>query len=266
MTMWIGRLEGTSNVGFGVIQELPELRAAMLLLYSGALGQYSSQHLSLQLQLPRVSSAATSARLALHRMVIELARRDPICKRLMTAPGVGPVVALTYRTVIDNPARFAESEERRHPSRAEAKDILIRRRLANGSCLAKRRRQPALSDVRGCPGPDDGTRQMVFAQGLGCCHRAPAWHSEGARCRRSAPCCDPAPHVSGWHRFPMGQGAWRSLNTASKPSKGYRTLDFPARRSDDRGDGGPAKSWKLVRRRLAERAAQMDPPAPLTTS
>ena len=46
---------------------------------------------------------------ALHRMVLELARRDPICQRLMTAPGVGPVVALTYRTVIDNPARFARS-------------------------------------------------------------------------------------------------------------------------------------------------------------
>ena len=35
-------------------------------------------------------------------MVLDLARRDPICRRLMTAPGVGPVVALTYRTVIDN--------------------------------------------------------------------------------------------------------------------------------------------------------------------
>jgi len=46
---------------------------------------------------------------ALHRMVLALARRDPICRRLMTAPGVGPVVALTYRTVIDNPARFAKS-------------------------------------------------------------------------------------------------------------------------------------------------------------
>ena len=35
-------------------------------------------------------------------MVLDLARRDPIYRRLMTAPGVGPVVALTYRTVIDN--------------------------------------------------------------------------------------------------------------------------------------------------------------------
>lgn len=46
---------------------------------------------------------------ALHRMVLDLARRDPICRRLMTAPGVGPVVALTYRNVIDNPARSAKS-------------------------------------------------------------------------------------------------------------------------------------------------------------
>ena len=46
---------------------------------------------------------------ALHRMVLELARRDPIWQRLMTAPAVGLVVALTYRTVIVNPARFAKS-------------------------------------------------------------------------------------------------------------------------------------------------------------
>src|SRR6266446_1221946 len=33
---------------------------------------------------------------ALHRQLLELARHDPICRRLMAAPGVGPVVALTF--------------------------------------------------------------------------------------------------------------------------------------------------------------------------
>ena len=45
----------------------------------------------------------------LHRMLLELARADPVCRRLMTAPGVGPVVALTFRTCVDNPARFSRS-------------------------------------------------------------------------------------------------------------------------------------------------------------
>src|SRR5215217_4910917 len=39
----------------------------------------------------------------LHRMLLELVRTDPICRRLMSAPGVGPIVALTFRTCVDNP-------------------------------------------------------------------------------------------------------------------------------------------------------------------
>jgi transposase len=34
----------------------------------------------------------------LDRLCRQLARRDPVCRRLMTVPGVGVVVALTYRT------------------------------------------------------------------------------------------------------------------------------------------------------------------------
>jgi transposase len=46
----------------------------------------------------------------LHRMLLELVRIDPICRRLMSAPGVGPIVALTFRTCVDNPARFSRSK------------------------------------------------------------------------------------------------------------------------------------------------------------
>ena len=42
----------------------------------------------------------------LDRLCRELARRDPVCRRLMTVPGVGVVVALTYRTGVDAPERF----------------------------------------------------------------------------------------------------------------------------------------------------------------
>ena len=37
------------------------------------------------------------------------ARGDDVCKRLMTAPGVGPVTALTFKAVIDDPSRFKNS-------------------------------------------------------------------------------------------------------------------------------------------------------------
>jgi transposase len=46
----------------------------------------------------------------LHKMLLGLVRQDPVCRRLMTAPGVGPVVALAYRTTIDQPQRFVHSK------------------------------------------------------------------------------------------------------------------------------------------------------------
>src|ERR1700745_48897 len=46
----------------------------------------------------------------LHRRLLAIVRNDEVCRRLMTTPGVGPVVALTYRVTIDVPARFRKSK------------------------------------------------------------------------------------------------------------------------------------------------------------
>ena len=40
------------------------------------------------------------------RRIIALARRDDVCKLLMTMPGVGAHVALSFRAAIDDPSRF----------------------------------------------------------------------------------------------------------------------------------------------------------------
>ena len=45
----------------------------------------------------------------LHRRLLAIVRDDDVCRRLMTVPGVGPVVALTYRATVDVPARFRNS-------------------------------------------------------------------------------------------------------------------------------------------------------------
>jgi transposase len=37
--------------------------------------------------------------------VLGIVRNDEVCRRLMSIPGVGPVVALTYRAPVDVPAR-----------------------------------------------------------------------------------------------------------------------------------------------------------------
>ena len=56
------------------------------------------------------------ARLELYRSYRELdnrtrhlAEQDPICRRFMTAPGVGCVTALTYKSGVDDPLRFKRS-------------------------------------------------------------------------------------------------------------------------------------------------------------
>ena len=46
----------------------------------------------------------------LQRRLLAIVRDDDVCRRLMTVPGVGPVVALTYRVTVDVPARFRKSK------------------------------------------------------------------------------------------------------------------------------------------------------------
>ena len=46
----------------------------------------------------------------LHHRLLAIVRDDEVCRRLMTVPGVGPVVALTYRATVDVPARFRKSK------------------------------------------------------------------------------------------------------------------------------------------------------------
>ena len=47
----------------------------------------------------------------LHRRLLAIVQDDEVCRRLMTTPGVGPVVALTFRATVDVPARFRNSKE-----------------------------------------------------------------------------------------------------------------------------------------------------------
>jgi len=45
----------------------------------------------------------------LTRQVEGVAKANPVCRRLMTAPGVGPIIALSFVTAVDDPWRFAKS-------------------------------------------------------------------------------------------------------------------------------------------------------------
>ena len=41
--------------------------------------------------------------------MLRISRADPICHRLMSVPGVGALVSLTYRSAVDDPTRFGKS-------------------------------------------------------------------------------------------------------------------------------------------------------------
>jgi transposase len=42
----------------------------------------------------------------LHRRMLAIVRGDAVCRRLMTVPGVGALVAVTFKTAVDDPGRF----------------------------------------------------------------------------------------------------------------------------------------------------------------
>ena len=80
---------------------------------------FSQRVRELTADLPRVAAIldvllqAHAAMLAsldrLNRMVLEIAHEHAVCRRLMTVPGVGAVVGLTFIAAIEDPARFAKS-------------------------------------------------------------------------------------------------------------------------------------------------------------
>ena len=47
----------------------------------------------------------------LTKQVLELARGEEVCRRLMSVPGVGPITALVFRATIDRPDRFRRSRD-----------------------------------------------------------------------------------------------------------------------------------------------------------
>ena len=70
-----------------------------------------------QAMLEQIAAAMLAARAALqtqyaklHKSMLSIVRADTVCRRLMSAPGVGPLVAITFKTAIDDPARIRKSK------------------------------------------------------------------------------------------------------------------------------------------------------------
>ena len=58
----------------------------------------------------RARAALRTEYASLHGELLKAVREDEVCRRLMTIPGVGAVVAMTFRSAIDQPERFGKSK------------------------------------------------------------------------------------------------------------------------------------------------------------
>ena len=131
----------------------------------------------------------------LHRRLLAIVRDDEVCRRLMTTPGVGPVVALTYRATVDVPARFRKSKSVGAVfgltcSKYQSGEIDWSGRISR--CGDEMMRVDAL---RSGPGHADPHQQVVVAQGLGDADRQAPRYEKGDRGSGTPLGRDPAPHL-----------------------------------------------------------------------
>ncbi len=59
----------------------------------------------------RARAALRAEYAALHREVLRIVRLDADCRRMMTVPGVGAIVAVAFKAAVDDPGRFKRSRD-----------------------------------------------------------------------------------------------------------------------------------------------------------
>lgn len=117
----------------------------------------------------------------LHRRLLAIVRNDDVCRRLMTVPGVGPVVALTYRATVDVPARFRILQGRRGGVWSDAFEVSIGRDQPKRRDITVRRRDDAGDALRSCSYHAGASGEVVVAQGVGHEDRQAARDQKGDR-------------------------------------------------------------------------------------
>jgi transposase len=131
--------------------------------------------------------------IVLHRRLLAVVRDDEVCRRLMTIPGVGPVVTLTYRATVDVPSRFRKSKA------VGAVFGLTCSKYQSGEIdrtgrIALRRRDDAGHALRSSS-EHAAFEEMVVAQGLGDVDRQAPRDEKGDRGAGASVGGDHAPHL-----------------------------------------------------------------------
>jgi transposase len=107
----------------------------------------------------------------LHRMVLKMVRANAICRRLLSVPGVGPIVALTYATGVDDPTRFAHARDLGPHFGLTPRKYASGEIDRNGSITKAWRRSGTRSPRSGCADLAHACSALVRTQSLGHGHR-----------------------------------------------------------------------------------------------
>jgi transposase len=146
----------------------------------------------------------------LTKQVLDLVRKEEVCRRLMSVPGVGPITALAFRATIDRPDRFRRSRDvGAHlgltPARYQSGETDIQGRITVAATNSRAQRSMRRLIRAGAQ------QKVVEPEGLGDQDRQASRHGPRPRRGRSQARRDPPPHVERWRSVPMGQGSreWR---------------------------------------------------------
>ena len=145
----------------------------------------------------------------LHRRMLAIVRGDAVCRRLMTVPGVGALVALTFKTAVDDPGRFRTGQGGGGALRADAEAVPVGRDRRDRRDQQGRGREGAHRAVRGRERDADPDQPRLGPQALGDGGRQAPRHEAGEGGAGAQAGRRPAPHVGERRRLPLGRGGGR---------------------------------------------------------
>ena len=145
----------------------------------------------------------------LTKQVLDIVRKEESVRRLMSAPGVGPITALSLPRH-DRPAGAVRLlAGGGAASGADAGALPVRRDRHPGQGQPMRRRTHPHRTLRGRSFPARALEEMVEPQGVGHEHRQTPRHGASPRSGGPQAGRHPAPHVGRRNRIPLWKGSRR---------------------------------------------------------
>jgi transposase len=149
----------------------------------------------------------------LHRAVLAIVRADVTCRRLMTVPGVGALVAVTFTTAVDDPARFRRSRAvGAHfgltPKRYQSGETDVTGGISKvGDAMVRTALYEAANVMLTRSGKFSALKRWALGAGGG----AAPGHAAGQGGAGAQAGDRPAPPVGGRRRVPLRRGGGRGL-------------------------------------------------------